>query len=127
MHARELGIADQVIITGARDDIRDILSITNAVIFPSLNEGLGMVLVESQAAQVLCFASDTCPIEGKVSNLISYISLKLPAEAWASAILETEYPAEVELTLDNYNIVEASKKLETIYKTVASDNIKYLK
>jgi hypothetical protein len=85
-----------------------------------------MVLIEAQASGVLCFASDTCPIESKVSNLITYMSLKLNAEEWANAIISTEYPAEVELGLDNYNIKEASLRLDNVYKTLVSSNIKYI-
>ena len=125
-HSRELGIEDKVIITGARNDVRNIFAATNALIFPSLHEGLGMVLIEAQASGVLCFASDTCPIESKVSNLITYMSLKLNAEEWANAIISTEYPAEVELTLDNYDIKEASLRLDNVYKTLVSSNIKYI-
>ena len=54
------------------------------------------------------------------------MSLKLNAEEWANAIISTEYPAEVELTLDNYDIKEASLRLDNVYKTLVSSNIKYI-
>jgi glycosyltransferase involved in cell wall biosynthesis len=48
----ELGIGNNVIFTGMRKDVPDILSILDVFVLPSLNEGLPMALLEAQAARV---------------------------------------------------------------------------
>jgi len=48
--AKHLGMNDRIIFTGWREDIPEILSITDIVVLPSLNEALGMVLLEAGAS-----------------------------------------------------------------------------
>jgi glycosyltransferase involved in cell wall biosynthesis len=49
--ATQLGIADNVIFTGYRTDIPDLLSIMDVFVLPSVKEGLPMVLLEAMAAR----------------------------------------------------------------------------
>ena len=48
--ADELGIGSQVIFTGYREDIPEILSATDLLVLPSLSEGLPLSLMEAMAA-----------------------------------------------------------------------------
>jgi glycosyltransferase involved in cell wall biosynthesis len=48
--ARSLGVADQVHFLGWRSDIPEILPLFDVFALPSLNEGMGRVLVEAMAA-----------------------------------------------------------------------------
>jgi glycosyltransferase involved in cell wall biosynthesis len=48
----QLGIQDNVIFTGMRKDVPEILPILDVFLLPSLNEGLPMALLEAQAARV---------------------------------------------------------------------------
>jgi glycosyltransferase involved in cell wall biosynthesis len=47
--AREMGISDNIIFLGWRDDLAKIISIYDIFVLPSLNEGMGRVLVEAMA------------------------------------------------------------------------------
>ena len=49
---KDLGLDHRFIFTGWRNDIPDILSILDILVLPSLNEGVGMILVEAQAMGV---------------------------------------------------------------------------
>jgi len=50
--ARELGVADRVLFTGARDDVPALLASFDVFAFPSLFEGLCLAVIEAQAAGV---------------------------------------------------------------------------
>ena len=63
-----------------------ILDQSDYMIFPSLYEGFGRVLIEAQAMEVMCYASDVIPKTTDL-GLCTYISLLEPPEYWANVIL----------------------------------------
>jgi glycosyltransferase involved in cell wall biosynthesis len=87
--ARELGIAERIVFAGGRDDVpRLMLGAMDAFAFPSLHEGLGIVLVEAQAAGLPCVFSDRIPKEAEViPGLMRRLPLGAPPEQWADALL----------------------------------------
>lgn len=56
--ARKLDIEHQVLFVGWRDDVARILSLFDIFVFPSLNEGMGRVLVEAMTLGKPIVASD---------------------------------------------------------------------
>ena len=50
--AKEAGLENKFIFTGWREDMPEILSILDILVLPSLNEAVGMVLIEAQALGV---------------------------------------------------------------------------
>ncbi|MGH6944066.1 MAG: glycosyltransferase [Geminicoccaceae bacterium] len=88
--ARDLGIADRVIFTGACADVPRLLrGAMDAYVFPSHHEGLGMAVVEAQAAGLPCVIASTMPEEiDVVPGLIHRLPLSAPADVWAERILE---------------------------------------
>lgn len=110
-----LKLTNNIKFLGSRPDVNNLLNISHALIFPSTSEGLGIVLIEAQVSNTLCFASDVCPKETNMSNLINYISLKKPASYWAEQILKTNYPQKVQVDVDNWDIKKQVKQLERIY------------
>jgi glycosyltransferase involved in cell wall biosynthesis len=115
------GITNRVVLTGVRADIpRLMLGAMDRFLFPSLFEGLGLVLVEAQAANLPCIISDVVPPEADVSPwLISRMSLQDPAEAWAEEALRPRREAPRSgLTLvdqSSFNIMRSSKELTDLY------------
>jgi glycosyltransferase involved in cell wall biosynthesis len=87
--ALELGVADRVIFAGLRTDIPRLLhGAVDVFVFPSWFEGLGLALVEAQAAGLPCVLADTVPPEADVVGpLMQRLSLDQPAAAWATAVL----------------------------------------
>ena len=87
--ARAMGIADRVLTTGVRGDVPDLMtSAMDCFVFPSLYEGLGLAVVEAQAAGLPCIVADTVPREADViPGLVTRLSLSEPASRWARAIL----------------------------------------
>lgn len=65
--AHNLHIEKKVVFTGTRADVpRLMLGAMDLFVFPSLWEGLPIVLVEAQAAGLRCVASDSVPQEASV-------------------------------------------------------------
>jgi glycosyltransferase involved in cell wall biosynthesis len=56
-------LADKIRFLGARHDVPQLMLGADLLLFPSLAEGLGMVVVEAQAAGLRTLASDTTPRE----------------------------------------------------------------
>lgn len=85
-----LGLRDKVIFAGVRADVpRLMLGAMDVFILPSLWEGLGLVLVEAQAAGLPCVFSDVVPEEADiVKHLVKRLPVEGPAAIWAAAILD---------------------------------------
>ena len=119
------GLAKKVVFLGSRPDVpRLLLGIADLFLFPSLYEGLGLALVEAQAAGVQCLISDNIPEEADVvPELITRLPLSLSASEWADealALLKRDSPVS---SLEALGLVERSpinienslKQLEAVY------------
>lgn len=88
--ASELGIQNNVIFLGSRDDVPQLLQAMDIFLFPSKYEGLGISLIEAQAAGLPVYTSSNIPKETQVTPLIKYVPLDLSPQKWAKMILETD-------------------------------------
>lgn len=86
--AEDRGLSERVVFLGTRDDVADILNLFDVFVFPSIYEGLGISLVEAQAAGLPCVVSDAIVEEAIVSGDVKKLSLKAPIEAWADELLK---------------------------------------
>jgi glycosyltransferase involved in cell wall biosynthesis len=81
------GLGDRVVLTGLRSDIPALLAAFDVLILPSRWEGLGIVVLEAQAAGVPCLVSDRVPEEATViDSLVTRRPLAI--EAWLDALDE---------------------------------------
>lgn len=87
---RELGISDSVIFYGQSDRTADMYNAMDVFLFPSLYEGLGMVLIEAQANGLPCVVSSTIPLEADSHTGEPFIrcDLKESDSRWANAIMK---------------------------------------
>ena len=85
---RAHGLAASVVLHGVREDVPQILmSGIDAIVFPSLWEGLPLSVVEAQASELPCFISDAITPEVIVDGeLVMPLPLSAGARAWAKAI-----------------------------------------
>jgi glycosyltransferase involved in cell wall biosynthesis len=86
--ARKRGIDHRVVFAGSRSDIPRLMSAAmDAFLFPSRFEGLGLVLVEAQAAGLPCLISDRVPQEANVvPELVRVLPLEAGARRWAETL-----------------------------------------
>lgn len=86
--ATTLGIRDSVRFLGLRDDVPDLLAASDALILPSLHEGLPFVVVEAQAAGLPALVSDRVPKDVAVTDLVRFRGLTELEARWASDAIE---------------------------------------
>lgn len=89
---RELGIAERVKFLGNRKDTERYYQAMDVFLLPSFFEGLPGVLVEAQAAGLVCIVSDTVTREAQATDLVRWLSIDEPPERWAEEVLkQTDY------------------------------------
>lgn len=117
---KNLGLEDKVHFLGIRTNVNELIQAMDSFIFPSLYEGFGIVLIESQISGLYCFASTEVPEEAKVTDNISFISLDKNSKYWGDYITKNfkkisrkEYTEQI--ANKGYDIKTECKKLEKIY------------
>jgi glycosyltransferase involved in cell wall biosynthesis len=123
---KELGVADKVSFLGLRKDVPELLGALDAFVLPSLYEGLGIVLIEAQAAGVPCLISEGVPREADLRiGLIERLAVNDSPERWAEAMASLaerkgngggEWQARAAaLGERGYDIRVSAAKLERLY------------
>lgn len=87
--AAELGLEEKIAFLGRRSDVPSLMSAFDVLALPSLYEGMPNVIIEAQASGLPCVISDTVTPEADITGLVKYLSVGLPPEKWAEAILES--------------------------------------
>ncbi len=87
---KKLNILNKVKFLGVRNDVNKIMQAMDVFIFPSVFEGLGLVLVEAQASNLLVYASkDVIPKNVKINeDRFEFISLSEKPIKWSNKIIE---------------------------------------
>lgn len=113
------GISDRIHLVGNRDDVPEILRCMDAFFLPSNFEGLGIVLIEAQAAGLPCITSTTTPAEANCGSA-QYISLEEPPRYWAQKlcdILDKKTVLKVDRKkLEKYSIDYMVREMEDLFK-----------
>ncbi|MFB9861020.1 glycosyltransferase family 1 protein [Salinicoccus siamensis] len=109
-----LGLSKQVIFTGVRDDVHELLQAIDLLLFPSFYEGLPGVVLEAQAAGLPCIVSNKITKEVKITDLVTYVSLEKNAIFWSEKIRETlrSYKRESK----HSEIIEAGYDIKSVAK-----------
>lgn len=115
----EMGLSNYVTFLGARKDIRRLLQAMDLFVFPSIYEGLGISVLEAQAASLLTYCSTGVPDEANISGEMIYLSLDKGEEYWTNQIV-TRIEKGIErnnerILSKEYDIREKADELTKLY------------
>jgi len=118
--SREYGISNRVHFHGFRDDTEEWMKRCDCVLFPSLDEGMGLVLMQAVYMGVPVLASDIAPVRELAvgdSNLVPPGDV----EAWRKRIkivLEKEEAFSCFDAKKVFTVNEAALRIEKVYTEV---------
>ncbi len=123
----KLNLENKIIFLGVRNDVHQILQAMDFFLFPSIDEGLPVSLIEAQAAGLKCFISDGVPIESILINEnVEVISLKKSPKFWAEQIYKSINHKKQDLSKiiieSGYDINLNVKILENKYLELLANN-----
>lgn len=118
MIVREYGLEHAVLFLGKRTDIPHLLQAMDVFLFPSRFEGLGLALIEAQAAGLKCLASKAVPVEAKVTPNLDFASNSI--SDWVSWTLKASegYLRESQdhlLKQAGFDLKDQIRNLEKLY------------
>lgn len=123
---KDLSLSENVIFQNVTNDPQAWYSAMDALVMPSLFEGLPLVGIEAQCSGLPCFFSSSITREVKISNLSHFISLNDSPDTWAKDILLTskdilrsEYKQLVKKT--GYDCYDNTRKMELLYQNLLKE------
>lgn len=118
---KKRGLANHVLFLGPRDDIPDILNASDVFLFPSINEGLGIALVEAQTSGLQALASTSIPDEAIITDRATRLPLSDPdiwvhhaVKAYEKSLI-TSGDCIPQARKAGYDIIETAQRLEKFY------------
>lgn len=118
----DLGLEDRVRFLGNRNDVSELYQAMDAFVLPSYFEGVPVVGVEAQFADLPCFFSDKIPQEVKFNEKSQFIGLNVSAKEWAQRILEARENERSanrgDIVNSHYNIKLAHNVLRDYYLSI---------
>ena len=116
----QLGVADKVIFYGVTDKVQELLWAMDEFAFPSRFEGLGIVVVEAQAAGLPVICSDNVPDEAVVTDLVQKVKLSSGVDSWTESILNCQansdrLAANEQVQKSGFAVADVAKRIERVY------------
>lgn len=119
-------VKSNIIFVGTTDDVPAYLDMFDAMILPSIFEGLPLVAVEWQINGLPCILSDTITSQCAVMDTVRFMSLNDDPKEWAKEIIrlarenvekrsETSLEGKEKIKKAGYDILENAKFLERAY------------
>ncbi|MBQ7573400.1 MAG: glycosyltransferase family 1 protein [Clostridia bacterium] len=122
----ELGISKSVTFTGMQTNVNEWYSVFDTFVLSSWYEGLPVVGVEAQAADLPCVFTDTITPEVKVTDRVSFMGLNDDDEAWAREILKSRGKQRVsrfeDLKKAGYDIKTEAMRMQKLYLDLYEKN-----
>ncbi|MEK2536049.1 glycosyltransferase [Tetragenococcus halophilus] len=115
--ASKHNLLNNIIFAGEKDSVRDFLMGMDVFVFPSLYEGLGLSLIEAQAANLPCLVSDRIPYEAIISQNTVTLSLEEDVSVWRKKVIELSTVQREENInfVENYRIEHMVQQINNLY------------
>lgn len=116
-----LGLSNEVVFTGLRNDVDKLMSAFDVLILPSHFEGMPNVVIEAQAASLPCLISNNITREVDMGmEILKFISLSAPEKLWLEPIVNLKgikRPVDSSnISNRGYDINSQVKWLENFYE-----------
>lgn len=114
----------RVLIMGNQQDPNPFYSASDALVFPSVYEGLGITVLEAQINGLPCFVSDAVPNEAEIGGYLQRMSIDNGAKYWANWIAGelNQAPSATDRMIPSrafhYDIDRCAMLLSSYYKTL---------
>ena len=118
---KEQRLDDKIIFLGNRSDMCELYQAMDVFLLPSLFEGLPVVGVEAQFADLPCVFSDTITEEVVLNKKACFVPLKKSADEWADTVLkkingDVRRRYSLDEIPEQYDIDKAAVRLAQLYK-----------
>lgn len=122
--AKQEGLQNRVIFTGARKDVFRMYHMMDVFVFPSLYEGISLAMVEAQTNGLPVVASDTIDRGSKLTDCVKFVELRAEPMIWKSeieSVLERKRQKKreeqvIEIREQEFDIENTKKKLLECYR-----------
>ena len=126
--AVDLGVENEVLFLGMRDDVPRLLQAFDLFTMPSRFEGLGMAAVEAQAAGLPCLLSDAFPRAAAITRDVEFLAPEDP-DVWAEHMLDTleSLPERVrpdtqaDITRAGHELTDAAERLTQRFEHLVTE------
>lgn len=112
------GLAANVIFAGVRSDVPKLLSAMDALLLPSLYEGMPNVVIEAQSNGLPCVISDTITKEANVTGLVNFLPITEGTAPWSvgitTALEKGRLSTRAIMTEKGYDIESVCHKFEKL-------------
>lgn len=121
--ARERNVTDQVIFVEPQKDVEKYYSAFDVFMFPSTNEGFGIVAIEAQINGLEVLASNILPHELKISSKCRFLNLNNISE-WCNCLKNINFTCNMEnrriqsIKKDCYDITMLADSLTSFYENI---------
>ncbi len=108
-----LGISDKIMFLGVKKDVENYYQAMDVFLFPSLYEGLGIVLLEAQISGLPCFINKNLPIDVDVTNLVRRLSIDEDPKVWSEEIVAFHHCDDYKRTSHDKELVDSGFSIES--------------
>lgn len=128
---KKLNIENSVKFLGQREDVNELYQAMDLFLFPSLYEGLGMVMIEAQCSGLPCIASTEVPKIAKINSNVEFVGLNDSLNYWINIINFYDRKKEKidfdEIKNSAYDIQFEVNKLKNKYIRLYGEDLKMKK
>ena len=114
-----LDIKEKVIIIDSTNEIEKYYQMIDALILPSLSEGLGIVIIEAQVSGLNCFVANKISKDVIQTDNVTFIDINWDDKVWADEISKVDIKKRKSqlkrMLKSDYNLKNNERKLEEYY------------